>query len=172
VGLELDGSGKVPVSWSRDQSMWALLLSNNLVNPDGTPRAALSSPPNNENIANLLEYTILRRYAPLLDGFSVGPTQMFMGLSKIRLPSSAMKFPDTWEALFKFYAPQSEADILNGITYLPALPAIGASLDTCQQWLQRYQTGTRAWTDPFWDSYSKKFQTASNEVQTIANSRW
>jgi hypothetical protein len=83
--------------------------------------ASVMNNPNGGAIIRMFEYTLVNRVASALTGFSIGPTQMYLGQSCVvpqnfRPPWGCLdNYPSTWEEIFLFYMSNSIADIAKGI---------------------------------------------------------
>jgi hypothetical protein len=156
VGLE----GRDGVAWAawRDPVCKMLLMNEGLVTtPDpSTKRAMLWSPKilsgmgDNNVVRRLFEMTVMYRLAPLLTHFSIGPTQIYLGQSKLfndsqppeRRNATVAWSPGTWDDLIKFYIKDDRKVLATQriAMYLKTPPPPPPSEESAVPWLTS-QTG-------------------------------
>lgn len=158
VGLE----GRSGVKWSawNDSRVQQLLLSEKMVSNPSTNNATamqwsskvLNGSGFNEVITRLFELTLLYRLTPLLTHFSIGPSQIWLGQS--RLYADFMKekgqpgvsvahAPGTWDAIYAYYVKTDRAGLFKWISqYLRDPPPPPPSEGSAVPWLTS-QTGNK-----------------------------
>jgi len=74
--------------------------------------------PNGEKQALFFEWVLAHRRANLLDQFSLGPTQIYLGLSPVAITPSACGHFDTWDDMFDFWTSVTIKEVMDRIVYL------------------------------------------------------
>lgn len=113
--------------------------------------------------ADALEFGLAYRDPDIVKLFSIGMTQMYLGLSPLVGGSLTSRFR-TWDLLWQFYVAQSVADLFatGAFDYLRTdvsnYPTDTATLDQVKSYLTNYQTGNVDFNSTTWNKYAQQAQ--------------
>lgn len=146
--------------------------------PDGQLAAnGAFAHPNSNAVALMLEWTIIERASDVLAGFSLGPTQVWLGQSSVHKPSfNLCGWYNTWEQILEMYlaAGRGVGAMMDLITYLdpactgrkyPTEPGDPHALSVA--WLTGH-TGNPASAEQYWqDGFENALHMTKLAAQSI-----